>query len=736
MTPFSTKQLARTLVFIALLMSGVVSCKKDEASVTNTPAPEKPGAIGKMSLAATEVLLHPSTPSLLLAPGENTAITVSQLTATPGDTTPQGLVYTSSNPQIAAVSSAGAVEAKADGSAVITATDAKSHKVSIVVDVQAASYLPKAADAVSVSFDSPLITLNKEKSEILQPTILNRLGQKLKLPYTLIFHSGGVDKELTEARNIAANYPADGTYTVSCKVGQTTLRGQGNVIVVSPTNSLLAGRKAGIISVNLGWGRFPVYFNANGLESLPVRGLVYRLTPKVVNGKTDLEFSSHEEDLAVATENGTVLTASGTKLTSVKAGIGRWRVVADNFIGPWESSQVFYDFSGGWICKNNKQGYSIQLLVPDITKKVVHEGVQGNQSEMYTVYELWAGWFRQRAKAQAQFTDLSSKVSRAVSNAYIGPLSNCTICAFPTELQKVGISYGELETRYDNLRGVIAYLNDNEFTLFDGTQNGPIFTRGPVSFVAQPTPTVVKTLAPVLSLPLDAELKAIVTGTPELKNRGFLLSQKPNPMLGASSSDVYTLSDSGSDSEFSYFVSLPEQTKQYYVKAFAQAKTGAVTYGDQVSFTTGTLCDVTQRPIRDAKNEYSTTKDATTPEFRNFEMTSGYNFRPDGCQYSIYTSDLSGTAQGFSCSFAFGEKPQGGKKYKVVRGGYYLSKLAADEVSLSLRYWYSTESGANDETIEVIGSTTGDSFTITGKNIKMSDYSGVVYYSSFKIRSL
>ncbi|WP_018480140.1 pre-peptidase C-terminal domain-containing protein [Pontibacter roseus] len=570
-----------TYLVLLFLVSIISRCKGPEPEPNPIPNPTPDsGAIDKIELKSGEILLHGSTPELIMAPDEATSITISAMILNSIETSPNNIELSSSDTKVVTVTAEGKVKAISNGSAFITGKDKAGNKVVFLVTVRQ-SDLPALTEPVFSTFGTPIVILNKEKSESIKPIILNRLGQKLQIPHSIIFQSGNTIKEISD--NNPSNYPQDGIYNISCKVGTKELVGNTPAIICTPSNSTLAGMKPGMFHVNLSWGRYPVYFNKNELESQPVGGLVYRLTPTTLHNKAALIIHTTEEDVTVETENNTVISANGSTIKSVKAGLGKWRVNQDGYISPWNNSQVFFDFSGDWVCSNNKKGFIINMKVPDVIGRVYHRGAQGNYTTFFQLYELWANWFIQQDKAKTQFVDMVSKVASKISDAKIGPLSTCTICSYPTELQKPGWSHGELHTLYDNRRGVLTYINDNEFMLGDGTLNGPIFKRGKVDFT-NPTniPTSVLTRTPASIDAVSAVLGGTVSGTPEIIERGIIIDDTPYLTVDRKN----TFKVGAGTGEFTTEVSGFAQNTKYYVRAYAKSATGVLTYGSELNFRT------------------------------------------------------------------------------------------------------------------------------------------------------
>ncbi len=518
-----------------------------------------------------------------MAPNEQTSVTISQMSLNSIDSSPKNIALNSSDPNVVTVTSEGKVKAVSNGSAFIVGSDKEGNKAVFSVTVRT-NDLPALTEPVFSNFDKPILIVNMEKAESVKPIILNRLGQPLQVPYSLGFQSGNTSKDVAE--NSPPNYPQEGIYNLAVKAGDKELVGNTPVILYTPSKSSLAEIKPRMIGASLEWGRYPSHFNRNGLQSQPVRGLVYRLIPKTSNGRVELLLNISEEDVTVETEDNTVISANGSTITSVKAGIGKWRVKQEDYIGPWKNSQVFYDFSGDWICSNNKKGFSIHMEVPEVVGRIYHRGVQGNYTAFFQLYELWANWYIQRDLAKAQFVNLVTKEVSKISNAKIGPLSACTICSYPTELQRQGWSYGELHTSYDNTRGVLTYINDDEFMMADGTLNGPIFKRGKVD-LANPTnvPTSVVTTTPASIDAVSAVLGGTVSGSPEIVERGIIIDTTPNLTVERRN----TFQEGAGNGEFVTKVSGFSADTRYYVNAYAKSATGVITYGNELSFkTTGT----------------------------------------------------------------------------------------------------------------------------------------------------
>src|SRR5690349_3544688 len=122
--------------FIAMTLSilAFASCKKSD----RIPKAEHEliSTIEKMELNNGENLLMPSTPALLMAPGEQAEVHFRQLTSDPFDSLPGQLMFSSSDPSVAMLSADGKVIAKQTGVTTLTATNSTAKKTVIQVAVQ------------------------------------------------------------------------------------------------------------------------------------------------------------------------------------------------------------------------------------------------------------------------------------------------------------------------------------------------------------------------------------------------------------------------------------------------------------------------------------------------------------------------------------------------------------------------------------------------------------------------
>ena len=147
---------------VATVTSGKVTAKKEGTSTITAKAGNKSATctvtVTKAPIPATSVSLNKN--SLDLYIGDSDALTA---TVSPSNTTDQ-LVWSSSTPEVATVSTSGVVTAVAEGSAVITASAGdKSASCNVTVH--------KWVEVTSVSLSQSSLTLNKGQSETLTATV-------------------------------------------------------------------------------------------------------------------------------------------------------------------------------------------------------------------------------------------------------------------------------------------------------------------------------------------------------------------------------------------------------------------------------------------------------------------------------------------------------------------------------------------------------------------------------------
>lgn len=465
--------------------------------------------IEKVTLAPAEVLLYANTSGLIMLPGEQAVLTIRQLTNNIADSIPSGLTYASSAASIATFGSDGKVIAKQTGICKVTATNAQGKKITIQVAV-VASGSPLINEPVFVGLDAPLLYINTANMDKVNAKALNRLGQPLPDPVKIVFR----DNQLQQAYNANGIINIeDGLYILTATAGDKMLFGGGAAVVYKNYNSTVLGEWSpavlatavinsppGIYSVVLEWGKYPLYFTQAGVTSEPVNGLVYRMVPYeimaagVPTGAYGITISTTEENVQVETENETVVKAVGTTLISVKEGLGRWRVVHDNYIGPWYSSQVFADFSGDWYSANDNTGKNIKLRIPPIDPQVIYGGTIGNSLNIYDQYNqntksiAWA----QANLGTGQRTDnTTGTVSSPITNdgtcdfkVEIGPMPDCLICNIATVPQRPGWGFGFLTLQNQGRFGSMIYASPSRFYFSEIGNNGKdiLFVKQPISF--------------------------------------------------------------------------------------------------------------------------------------------------------------------------------------------------------------------------------------------------------------
>lgn len=446
-------------------------------------------SIEKVALGPADILLYANTPGLIMLQGEQAVLTIRQLTANIEDSIPTGLTYASSNASIATFGSDGKVTALQTGICKVTATNAQGKKMTCQVAV-IASGSPLLNEPTFVSFPAPLLFVNKDRLGKINAWAVNRLGQKLPDPVTMILKNS--NQQMQFAANSIINTD-EGLYTLNALSYGKELIGGGTAVVFQNSNSTVLGEFSpallarplnnpppGIYSVEVEWGNYPMFFTKAGVTSSAVNALVYRMVSYEIfsagnpTGTYGITISTSEEDVNVESQNNSVIRAIGNTIQSVAPGIGLWRVVHDNYIGPWYTAQVFMDYSGDWVCNNDNFGSKIQMRIPAINPQVIYGGTKGNSLNIYEQYRMNS---RSVARAQlnvgiGQKIDNSSGSCSPVFDVEIGPFRDCLFCNDATVPLRSGGGGGFLTLINQNRYGDIKYVNPDKFFLSEIGNNG------------------------------------------------------------------------------------------------------------------------------------------------------------------------------------------------------------------------------------------------------------------------
>lgn len=173
-------------------------------------------------------------------------------------------------------------------------------------------------------------------------------------------------------------------------------------------------------------------------------------------------------------EQGGVIAASGSSLTAVKGGRGRFRVKEGNYTGPWYGCSVFYDFSGDWHCDSDGQGSSIEMNVPSIQPLAFRAGAYfdiygyyGSGRSVANLYQLDKGF--------ASFMDAVTFAHKYDADVEIGPAIMQNLSWMPTQI--FGNNFKELGLIAFNGTpgyGFLTYATDSSIQV--QTNNGHSYT--------------------------------------------------------------------------------------------------------------------------------------------------------------------------------------------------------------------------------------------------------------------
>lgn len=561
--------------------------------------------IEKVALAPAEVLLYANTSGLIMLPGEQAVLTIRQLTNNAADSIPAGLTYASSDASIATFGSDGKVMAKQTGICKVTATNAQGKKITIQVAVLA-SGAPLINEPVFVGLDAPLLYINTANLDKVNAKALNRLGQPLPDPVKIVFR----DNQLQQAYNANGIINTeDGLYILTATAGEKMLFGAGAAVVYKNMNSTVLGEwspavlatavinpPVGIYSVVVEWGKYPLYFTKAGVTSEPVNGLVYRMVPYeimsagVPTGAYGITISTSEENVNVETENETVVKADGTTLISVKEGLGRWRVVHDNYIGPWYSSQVFADFSGDWYAANDNTGKNIKLRIPEVDPQVIYGGTIGNSLNIYQQYNQNTksiAWAQANLGTGQRKDNATGTVSSPITNegtcefkVEIGPMPDCLICNIATVPQRPGWGFGFLTLQNQGRFGSMIYASPTRFYFSEIGNNGRdiLFVKQPIYFSPSLASFSPASSAPGGAITLKVCNANLVTGVSfggvPATNFSVINNSTITAIVGQGNSGVVKISSSGGESSLGGFtIILPAPTITSFSPTSASAGT-------------------------------------------------------------------------------------------------------------------------------------------------------------------
>ncbi|HKG05188.1 MAG TPA: hypothetical protein VKB19_01950 [Pedobacter sp.] len=679
------------------------TCKKGPKADGPEPGGKDEGtqpalSIRKTTLKPGELILYPSAALLILKKNEETSIDIKQLTAVVADSIPKTITYSSSDPAVATFAE-GKVKAIGNGSCILTASVNGVTKTNSQVVVQA-SDLPALDQPVSAQFHRPFFALNRAEDNPIAVTPLNRLGMKLEKALKLSVSEKEIQKEI-DGKQIKADQLPEGGYTVKAKYGELELEGAATMVVYQPESKLFTDSVPKVYAVHLDWGRYPRYFSKKGITSDPVRGLVYRAALQKINGVDQLTISTSEEDLTVETEEGGVLSASGKTLTSVKEGLGRWRVVAGNFFSSWYTSQVFVDFSGGWYCENDRQGHDIRMNVPQVPDIVFHGGVLGNQHHINKTFVLNSRFpaYAHTTRAKSLVTDLVNKESFSNLDVEIGPATECLICSTPTRVQRSGWGSGGISFVNNNVYGGITYISENEFTVFDQNKNEFRFKRAEVST----EPPVQMTIS---------------SFSPESAPEGTRVT-----IYGKLFKDVLEVSFGGVKAKSFNLVSSTEISA-----TVANGASGAVVVKTKTKtlsspgfiFMPPPVCDKTVGKVEEGNVVNLKNYWRGVTKFENFTVTSSsvnpsYD-RP--CEYRLEAEPITIGDNRVPITVTLSEKPAKSKTFKIVESNW-LSPLQAGTAKIAFEYYFYSISGG---TVNV---------TVSGGKVSVSVQNAELHSSKF-----
>jgi len=467
----------RSIAILSLLLA-VLACKKEKPETSTDPdEPSGEGLVEAVTLDLDNKLLFPEATTFIMQPEETTVLKVKHLSEEGNATAAADITFKSSNEKVAKVTADGTVAAVGEGVCQIMAEDKQGNKTTASISVSSQEIAPLAAP-VNAAFQSPVILLSIDEGGVVPVSVLNRLGEAVgEEDIELIFSKGGTETRV-KGKNIAAGFE-EGAYRVTVVSKSDSLHGEANVIAYkTKSSSIFADSISRIVAINYSWGRYPRYFTKPGITSKPIRGLVFRTIPTKVNGRYIINVVTKLEDIPIKTDNASVLSASGTTLTAVKAGLGRWRAEFDNYIGSWYSSQVFYDFEGGWYCEDDKMGHEIRMVVPPISEAVFCEGSEAFPMRLDTLYKSnsWSLDLAHLKMGEAIFVDLVTE-AYSLAEVEIGPSRDCLICGTPSRNLRKGWGFGGISF-VDHLRyGSLIYLDDDEFEVSDNYKHRFKFIR-------------------------------------------------------------------------------------------------------------------------------------------------------------------------------------------------------------------------------------------------------------------
>lgn len=464
--------------------------------------------IEKVALAPGDTLIYGNTSGLIMSVGEQVFLRIRQITGDLSDSIPVGLTFSSTNPSIATFTSDGKVTALQTGVCKVIATNSNGKKMTCQVSVQA-SGIPALTDPVFAGFERPLNYVNLDKGNTINVKALNRLGQIISAPVTVILSAKNFQQNIAAGSIVNA---MEGFYILSAISGNTSLIGgssafvyQENSNILGDFSPMLTGNRIStttsyvprVYAVILEWGMYPQYFSKVGITSLPIHGLVLSLVPYdilvngIPSGAYGLTISTTEENVSVVSENNSVISG-GSTITSINPGVGRWRVEFQNYIGAWYSSQVFADFSGDWNCSNDNFGHSISLSIPSVPSIVLYGGVQGSRLSIYDTYKAndrtVVAWSQLNEGTGTQTNNVTGSTGPSF-NVQIGPYLNGYVYTnVATVGQRVGWGYGYLNLIDQNRHGGMKYINQNTFLLSETGNNGMdiLFTRDNDSLFTDP----------------------------------------------------------------------------------------------------------------------------------------------------------------------------------------------------------------------------------------------------------
>ncbi len=463
----------------------------DSSSVLSVNAGKKLDATGtsnsikisKAGLDPVSYLLYGNTPGLVLIPGEKFRYVIKKSSKAIADSVPSGISFKSANTVVASVASNGTITALNEGETLITATDSKGIATMLYLTVKATG-LPSLNTPLFAVFSKPFYIMNGDEGEKLPVTILNRKGIPVVVVAKILLKNSAGEQSFNTGQIIKLK---EAGYTARVAVNDSLLLGEAIVFSFNMSDSKIievqaAQQNAEGITTNafltppkglplvyyvlLDNRTVPQYFTRPGLTSTIIRGDVFYLTAvKLYDGVSwsgfyELTTTIEREDINVESKRGNVITA-GKQLTSVGTGYENWRVNHLNYTGTWNESTVFYDFSGDWICKNDRYGHSVKMRVPAVPDFIYYA------PQLVTPYKSFSipitPGFAQALNATASYTDLTNPSNCVTGSVQIGPVDWCGCLDGEARALKPGDAAGGMILNYYNRYGSITFIDDNEF---------------------------------------------------------------------------------------------------------------------------------------------------------------------------------------------------------------------------------------------------------------------------------